>query len=341
MRKLFTTRFLIFIAFFLFTINSYALNLIPNSNYSKYNLIYANGRIHRGDLYRLKKMVKAMPRNKQTIVIFESTGGELNEGIKIGEFIYKNRIATAVKQNSICASSCAIAFLGGRDLYGRKMMILPSTSKLGYHSFYYKRSSRVNVSEVQKDLSRVVNYFSYVRAPNQLMSKMLNTKPFNMYWITKRTNRYLSLRKSVKLKYSFKSNKYTQKESNTYKKYRKSYSYSNQKETLKKYFHAINKAISSNGGYAYNNIAFNNNTTTYKFWLESNLNYVYVNSIKKLNSNTIEAHVTYSLKNGYKAYATNRYKLAKNPTGWYIVSKKIIPNRNSRRIIQSYITKLP
>jgi len=317
----------------LFTVYGNALNITTNSNYSKYNFIYATGKIHRGDLYRLKRAVSSLSRNnKQTIVVFSSTGGELKEGIKMGKFIYANRLGTAVKRGSICASSCAIAFLGGRDIYGRKMMILPRSSKLGYHNFYYKSTSRVNVTKVQNDLSSIVDYFSYVRAPNRLMSKMLNTKPTSMYWITQHSNRLLRLRRGINIATRYSSAKYN----NTLPS---QYNHTNQKEALKKYFYDINKAIQSNSGYAYNSVALNN-TNAYKFWLESNLNYVYIKSIKMLNSHTLEAKVLYSLKNGLKINSKNTYKLARNSQGWKIVSKKIVP-KGSRKAIRAIKNKLP
>jgi len=321
---------------FIMTTNIKALNIIKQSNYNnKYNLIYATGRIHRGDLYRIKRAFNSLPKNRQTIVVFNSTGGELNEGIKIGRYIYNHKIATAVQNNSICASSCAIAFLGGRDIYGRKMMILPSSSKLGYHSFYYKSSRRVSVSKVQNDLSNIVDYFSYVHAPNRLMSKMLNTKSSSMYWITQHSNRMLTLRKGIRLKSSYANNKKQKKESVTYN------NYSNQKEALKKYFSNINKAITSNSGYSYHNVALNN-TTTYKFWLEANLSYVHLQRIRKIKNNILEAKVIYSLKNGSKVYSKNRYLLARSSHGgWQVVSKRVTPYRSSSKIVRTIKNKLP
>jgi len=320
------------------TIQTAALTFTTNKNYSKsYNLIYASGRIYSGDLYRLKQSVNSLPRNKQIIVVFNSMGGELNEGIKLGKYIYRNKIATAVQNSSICASSCAIAFLGGRDLYGRKMMILPSSSKLGYHSFYYKSSNSVKVSKIQKDLSNVVNYFSYVGASNNLMSKMLNTNSSKMYWITRYSNRYLKLRKGIRIK----DNSNTRRASAHYNRSReviaRNSKYTSQKDALKKYFYEINQAVTSNRGYSYRNVALNN----YKAWLESNLNYVYVKKIKKLSRNTLEAKVIYSLKNGSKIYSNNRYKLAKSSSGWYIASKKVLPLRSYRRAAKSIKHNLP
>jgi len=318
--------------------NVNALNIVKQSNYNnKYNLIYATGRIHSGDLYRLKRAFNSLPKNRQTIVVFNSTGGELDEGMKIGRYIYNHKIATAVQNNSICASSCAIAFLGGRDLYGRKMMILPSSSKLGYHSFYYKSSKKVSVSKIQNDLSHIVDYFSYVQAPNNLMSKMLNTKSSSMYWITQHSNRMLKLRKGIRLKSSYvnnRTNKKRKKQTITYD------NYNNQEDALKKYFSSINKAITSNSGYSYNNVALNN-TTTYKFWLEANLNYVHLQKIRRIKSNMLEAKVIYSLKNGSKVYSKNRYILAKNSQGWQVVSKRVTPYRSSNKIVRSIKNKLP
>jgi hypothetical protein len=44
---------------------------------------------------------------------FDSMGGNLEAGIRIGEAIRLYRIATRIRPNSSCASACAFAFMGG------------------------------------------------------------------------------------------------------------------------------------------------------------------------------------------------------------------------------------
>jgi hypothetical protein len=321
----------------LFTINSYGLNIISDPNYTKYNLIYATGRFESGDLNKIKRAINSLPnRNKQSIVVFDSIGGVLSEGIKIGKYLYRNHIGSAVKDGSYCASSCAIAFLGGRDKYGNKLMILPRSSRLGYHDFYYKQVSRVNESIVRRDYDSVENYFHYVGAPTRLMNKMFKTDSSDMYWITHYSNPYLqNLKKKLPVRNRV---AYSYNNKTSYQKREKSHN-SSQESTIKKYFKSVEIALNTPVRYSKNGIALNTETD-YTHWLENNLKQIFVRSIKLINRNTVDARVVYVLKNGIKFSSKNRYKLAQNSRGWQVVSKRISPSSHIRGI--KYIkSKLP
>ena len=325
----------------LFTLNSYGLNIVSDPNYSKYNLIYASGRFESGDLSRLKSVYNSLSdKSKQTIVVFNSMGGVLQEGIKIGKFLYRNHIGSAVQKGSYCASSCAIAFLGGRDRYGNKLMVLPRTSRLGYHNFYYKQANRVTQRSIQRDRNSVINYFSYVNASYKLMNTMLNTDSEDMYWVTHYSNRYIkNLRRrlpvSRRASRKYASNTTTSAKASTPARSAKANS---QTDAMKRYFASINRAIkaksNSKRGVAYNT------TTTYKRWLESHLNGVQVKNIRRVSKNTIEAHVIYYLKNGLKVNSKNRYIVQQGSKGWQVVSKKVIPQRYARSV-RALKNKLP
>src|SRR5882724_396452 len=49
----------------------------------------------------------------QAIVSFESNGGNLLAGIRIGAMIRKRGFSSLVRAGSQCASACALAWLGG------------------------------------------------------------------------------------------------------------------------------------------------------------------------------------------------------------------------------------
>jgi len=291
---------------------------------NRYNYIFAYGKIRMGDVYRLSRIYTKLPKDRQTIVVFNSGGGELRAGLELGKFLKKNHIGSAVSKNGICASSCALAFLGGRDLYGRKLMILPYGSKLGYHSFYYKNRMYVSAQKIQSDFSYLLKYFNYVGGPTELLTKMLDTKSNNMYWITQGNNHYLPLKRGVSLYYRYNS---------TNNKFSKI-------ESVKKYFNKINMALRAQSGYSNSYVALND--SDYNSWLSNNLKYVYVKNITVLKHNRVKVKAYYMLKN-YKEICTyNIYKLKQSYNNWDIVAKSVKPcNSYARRVSKRYLYKLP
>ncbi len=295
----------------------------------KYNIIYASGRIQSGDLYRFKKVYYSLPSYNQTVVILKSNGGEMQVGIDLGKFFYNHKIATAVKEHSKCVSSCALAFLGGRDIYGHKLRILPRNSRLGFHNFYYKNSAYVGPSKIQRDLNSVVEYFSYVDAPNKLMHKMLKTKPTSVFWITNRRNKHYLATKKISIEKEIRKSVYS--ENNNIATY-----FPTKKEAIKKYFQKINDAITLNSDYQ-TSTAFN----LYKHWLSKNLSYVLPKKIRVLKRNRVKVFVTYYLKNNKKIYSHNTYTLKKTKYGWVVKSKRIKPLKKFAKLVRNIQYKLP
>jgi len=319
-----------------------ALSYSVNKNFSNYNLIYASGKIRHGDLYNLKRKFNRVSKNKQTIVVFNSVGGELNEGLKIGKYLKNNHIGTAVRPNGLCASSCALAFLGGRDLYGRKFMILPRNAKLGYHSFYYKYSRQVELSKIQEDFSSVLEYADYVNAPRRLITKMFQTKSSSMYWIKRRDKALLGLKSGlarVDLKGEPKiAARYASRNQVRYPVAR-NYSFT-QKKFVQYYFSRINSVISANRGANFNNVAYND--IHYKNWLTSSLKYAYLKSIRLTKINQVKTEVIYSMKNGDRICSRTTYNLAQTYRGWRIINKQHNGcNSHSRKVLKRLAAYLP
>jgi len=291
-----------------------AMSFSTNSNYMGYNLIYASGHIKKGDLKRLKNRYFSLDNKKQTVVVFNSNGGELYEGLKIGKFLKSHGIGSAVRKNGICASSCALAFLGGRSKRGKRLMILPYSSNLGLHSFYYKNGNYVRLSKVQSDLANILSYASYVGVPHYLMAKMFKTKSNNMYWLTQQDRVTLRLKSGISLK---PTNGYLAYNKNTvcYSNYNSATNY------IARYFSKINNLIaSSRGSNAYSNdIAIS--SYKYKNWISKNMKYIHLKSVKALSSNKVEAKVIYSLNNGDRICSINKYSLAKRAGKWQIRKK--------------------
>jgi ATP-dependent protease ClpP protease subunit len=76
-----------------------------------------------------------------TVVFLSSGGGLLKDGFKLGEIFRKYQVTTFVTGGQACASSCAIAFLGGK--YRR----MHGDAKLLFHAPYYKTGIAIDCTD--------------------------------------------------------------------------------------------------------------------------------------------------------------------------------------------------
>ena len=91
-------------------------------------------------------------------IILNSGGGLLEHGYKLGEVLRNYKVNAIVNDGGVCASSCAVAFLGGT-----KRFVAPK-GKLLFHSPYYLGrnslgSSVIACAEDRETLSQMRSYF--------------------------------------------------------------------------------------------------------------------------------------------------------------------------------------
>lgn len=79
-----------------------------------------------GDGERFERLSATTSRG--ATVIFDSPGGNLLAGLAIGETIHAKGFTTLVSEGGLCASACAIAWLGGT-----KRLLAPG-ARLGFHA---------------------------------------------------------------------------------------------------------------------------------------------------------------------------------------------------------------
>jgi hypothetical protein len=98
--------------------------------------IVVRGTINHGDEKVFQDRVRELQR-LDTIVYFDSDGGNLYAGLVIGETIRKNGFATVVAWDDMCVSVCALAWMAGvkRGLY--------PTSQIGFHAAYNGKDGKV------------------------------------------------------------------------------------------------------------------------------------------------------------------------------------------------------
>ena len=81
--------------------------------------ILASGPIEDGDVERLERFIATAPIRATTAIYLASPGGSLYEGMRLGLLFKEHRIKTVVEGDEVCASACALAFLGGHDNAGK------------------------------------------------------------------------------------------------------------------------------------------------------------------------------------------------------------------------------
>lgn len=150
--------------------------------------IYATGEITAGTADRFRAFIRD---NKVELakVHFNSPGGSLFEGIKLGRAIraagfyttvgvYSPTYEEGADLKSVCASACAYAFAGGTSRF-----LDQYTGKLGIHQFYSPEGVNVSGEEVQQVSGLLVAYLDEmgVDAKAFAISTVANRK--GMIWL--------------------------------------------------------------------------------------------------------------------------------------------------------------
>lgn len=187
-----------------FTPQSSALSLQVvtefNANAWEAMAIVADGEIELGDSDKLELFLQNNPDPGR--VVFNSPGGNLVEGMKIGNILRARGLTAEVGrlkggleapefEPGVCASACAIAFLGGRERY-----LLGSV--LGFHQFYENLNFEELISnlETRTDVSGQAQLISsllslYIENLGDIDHRILllaaSTPPNEMYWVSDQT----------------------------------------------------------------------------------------------------------------------------------------------------------
>lgn len=94
------------------------------------NVISISGRIDDDDGARFKRI--AAPMSGTTLVVLNSNGGSVIEGLIIGETIHSKSYDTGVPAGAVCASSCGLIWLAGSTRYAA------ANAHIGFHAAYVR-----------------------------------------------------------------------------------------------------------------------------------------------------------------------------------------------------------
>lgn len=111
----------------------------------------------------------------KAVVEFRSEGGNLFEGVVIGEKIRQRNFATIVPDGFLCASSCALAWLGGTRRF------MGPAAKIGFHAAYTTRAGQV--SETGMGNALVGAYLTNLGLPYRAVIYITEAPPNAMNWL--------------------------------------------------------------------------------------------------------------------------------------------------------------
>lgn len=149
--------------------------------------IFANGEI---DASTYRNLIEFTQDNsiENAVIVFDSPGGSLIGGIKLGKVIRELGFDTAIgrlnkqgdrEYKGICASSCAYAFAGGiyRHYNGEN-------ERLGIHQFYNQKDNIGDIGDAQEISSIIVDHLQSMGIDTQAFVIASATRGDDMFWLT-------------------------------------------------------------------------------------------------------------------------------------------------------------
>ncbi|CAL80330.1 conserved hypothetical protein [Bradyrhizobium sp. ORS 278] len=120
------------------------------------------------------------------IVLLSSPGGNLEQGVLMGEIIRAHGLATAVGvvdaggrvRPGFCASACVFTFAGGQTRYGL------DGSALGVHRFTSRAEGEDAVADTQRVTGAILGYVTRMGVSSQVIEAMSETR--NIRWLEPR-----------------------------------------------------------------------------------------------------------------------------------------------------------
>ncbi len=127
---------------------------------------------------------------RRTVVNLSSAGGLIEDGYKMGQFFRANGVHTQIDDDALCASSCAIAYLGGVE------RTMSEDAVIMFHSPYLlelnARGERVPNCDVGSESSaKLLSYYQEMTGDEEgqrLMDRTLSYCSADDGWVLKGSN---------------------------------------------------------------------------------------------------------------------------------------------------------
>lgn len=142
-------------------------------------LLQAEGEIAGGDSEKINRLLES-GKIEERIVVFNSSGGDIIESLKLGRFLHYNHFTTVVAPSFECLSACFFAFSGGEI---REVM---PTGKLGVHQFYGGSPKFSSQSATQYITGELSSFLREVGISSAAFDIALQTPPSSIHIFTPR-----------------------------------------------------------------------------------------------------------------------------------------------------------
>jgi ATP-dependent protease ClpP protease subunit len=123
-----------------------------------------------------KKFIQIALPLDNAIVAFNSDGGNLSAGLGIGRAIRFKEFTTMVPKNSICASACGLAWLGGFE------RLVDEGAKVGFHAAYITNNGQSLETGMGNALAGA--YLNQLGLSQSAIAYVTEAAPQNMKWLT-------------------------------------------------------------------------------------------------------------------------------------------------------------
>ncbi len=131
-----------------------------------------DGKLELADGEAFAKLVDGMDH---AVVVLNSPGGNLVAGLAIGRLVRLRAFATAVPDDALCASACALAWLGGTKRY------LGPHSALGFHAAAVMHRGQAVESGVGNAL--IGSYLAQLGLSERAVIYITTPKPSDIQWL--------------------------------------------------------------------------------------------------------------------------------------------------------------
>jgi len=294
----------------------YGLEFSQHGNNSKtLNAIMATGEIEYNDVEKLDRYLSYLPKKKHTAIYFNSPGGNLLGGIRLGKYFKRKGIKTVIQGNSICASACALAFLGGTDRNGNKWMSSTTTSLLGFHAVSKGDGTKyADIDQTQRIIAEILKYGHYVDAPMEIFIKQFSTPSNDMYWFSTQEE----LQFGIKV-WDVTNNRFINSENIGTKHYTQQSAVS----FIHRYFTDLKRVpYHQTWDMLSDQMKKKVSLQQYINWWDKQVESVSIKNIKSLSENMVEVKLHYVMKNGKHICSLDTFILENKKGRWLIKNQK-------------------
>jgi hypothetical protein len=138
-------------------------------------LIVIDGKFELSDVESFRDKIAFLPAGKATVA-FESKGGRLLSGIRIGSMIRDKKFSTVVADSGSCVAACALAWLGGAKRF------VGQGARVGFQAAYILKSDVPTESGPGNAILGA--YLNQLGLSERAILYVTRASPTSMQWLT-------------------------------------------------------------------------------------------------------------------------------------------------------------